>query len=71
MHLQAQGIDDDNGGVKRVRRARGLSNDNLGVGRGKGIYDTSIGSETTTEAAGARKRARGIYDDEGGVSGGR
>ena len=45
VHLRAQGIDDDDGGVKRVRRARALSNDNLGVGRGQGIDDASEGLE--------------------------
>ena len=62
MRLRAQGIDEDNGGVIRVRRARG---------RGKGIYNVSKGSETTMAAAGARHQERGIYNNNGGVVGGR
>ena len=58
MHLRAQDIDDDNGGVFRVRRALGLSNDGRCVGRGQGIYDAYEGSETTAEAAGARQQAK-------------
>ena len=54
VHLRAQGIDDDNGGVGRVRRSRGIRNDIRGIGRGRGIYDASEGLETTKEAAGAR-----------------
>ena len=38
--------------------------------RGQGIYDVSKGSETTTEAAGARRRARWIYNGNGCVDGG-
>ena len=71
MHLQTQYFDDDDGSVGRVRRARGISNNNRGIERGRGIYDVSEGSETTTDAAGARRRFQGIYDDVGGVSGGR
>ena len=41
--LWDQGIDDDNGVIDRVRRAHGLSNDNRGVGRGRGIHDASEG----------------------------
>ena len=69
--LRDQVIDDDNGGVGRVRRARGLSNDDGGFGRGQGIYDASKGLETTTEAAGDQRRVRGIYDNDVGVGGGR
>ena len=69
--LQARGIDNDNGGVVRVRRASRLSNYNGGIGRGRGIRNASEGPETTTEAAGARRRSRGIYDDDRGVGGGR
>ena len=50
MCLQGQGIEDD-GGIGRVRRARGLSNDDEGVVRGRGIDDVSKGLETTTEAS--------------------
>ena len=70
--LRAQGIDNnDNGGVVRVRRAHGLSNNVGGVGRGQGIYDASKGLETTIEATLARQRLQGIYDNDGGVGGGR
>ena len=70
MCLGAYGIDNDNNGVGRVRRARGISNDNGGVGKVQGIDDASEESETTTEAAEARRRDRGIYDNNGGVDGG-
>ena len=69
--LQAGGIDNDGGGVGRVRWAKVLSNDNGCVGRGLGIRDASKGSETMDEAAGARRQPRGIYDDNVGVKGGR
>ena len=71
MCLRAEGIDDDDSDVVRVRQAKGLSDNNRGVGRGRLICDASKGSESMTEAAGARRRARGIYDDDGGVDGGR
>ena len=71
MHLWAQVIDDDDGSVSRVIRDRGLSDDNGGVVRGRGMYDVSKGLETTTEAAVARQRARGIYDNDGGVGRGK
>ena len=71
MHLRDQGVDDDDGGVGRVRRARVLSGDNGGVSRGRGIYGASKGSETTTEAAVARQRAQVIYNDDRVVGGGR
>ena len=69
MCLRDQGIDNNRGGVGRVRLAHGLSNDNRGVDRGRGIDDASKGLETTTEAAGARQRAQGIYDNNGDVDG--
>ena len=71
MCLRALTIDNGNGGISRVRRARGLSNDDKGVSRGQGIYDASEGSETTTEVEGARRQDQGIYDDNRGVVGGR
>ena len=49
--LQAQGIDNDNGGIGRVRLGRGLSNDDGGVGRGRGIDNAYEGLEKTAEAA--------------------
>ena len=61
MCLQAQGTDNDGDyGVGRVRWVCGLSNDDKGVGRvrGRGIYDASERLETTTVAAGAKRRAR-------------
>ena len=69
MCLRAEGIDENDGGVRRVRRAEGLSGDNRGVVRGREIRDASKGSEKTTEAEGARRRARGIYDGDGGIGG--
>ena len=52
MCLRAQGIDDDNGSVGRVRRDRGIRNYDGGAGRGKGIDDTSKGLEITAEIVG-------------------
>ena len=54
-----------------MRRAIGISDEDGGVGRGRGIRDASDGLETMTTAAGARQRYQGIYDDNGGVGGGR
>ena len=71
MCLRAQGIDNDDGGVGRLRRASGLSDNNGGVRRGQGIRDAYEGLETTTEAAGARQQAQGIYNDYIGFGGGR
>ena len=68
--LQAQVIDDDVGGVGRGRQARGLSNDNQGIGGGRGINNVSEWSETTTEVAWDWRSSLGIYDDDGGVGGG-
>ena len=67
MCLRDQCIDDDDGGVGRVRRSRGLSNDDRGIRIGRGIRDASKGLETTTEAAGASQRTQVIYDDDVGV----
>ena len=52
MCLQAERIDDDGGGVGRVIQAKGLSDNDIGVSRGRGILDAFKGSETTTEAGG-------------------
>ena len=71
MHLRAQGIDNDDGNIGRLRQARGLSNDDRGVSRGRGIYDAPEGLETTAEAAVSRQRVWGIYDDNRGVGRGR
>ena len=71
MHLWAQVIDDNVGGFRRGRRACRISNDNGGVDRGRGIYNASKGSETTSEAAGDRQQARLIYDNNGGLGRGR
>ena len=49
--LQAHGICDDSGGVNTVRQARGISNDDIGVGRGQGIDDAYKGLEKTAETA--------------------
>ena len=69
VFLRDQGTDDNNDGDGRVRRDRGLGNDEGGVGRGQGIYNLSKESDTTTEAAGARRRPRGMYDNDRGVGG--
>ena len=66
MCLRAEGIDENNGGVGRGRRAKGLRDDDT-----RGIRDASKGLETTTDAAGDRRLDREIYDDGGGVGGGR
>ena len=71
MCLWYQGIDNDDGGGVRVRRARRLSDDNGGVGRGRGIEDASEGLETRTEMVGAMQRGQGIYSDDGGARKGR
>ena len=63
MCLQAQGSDDNNGGVGGVIPADILSDNGGGVGRGRGIDDASERSETMAEAVGARQRAQGIYDN--------
>ena len=52
MCLPAQGIDDNDGSVDRVRRELGLSDDRRGVYRGRGIDGAYEGLETTREAAG-------------------
>ena len=51
VFLLAQGIDDDDGVVDRVRHAHGLRNDDRGVGRGQGLNDASEEFETKTEAS--------------------
>ena len=51
MCLRAQVIDDDNGGVRRVRRSYGLSDNNRGVVIGREIDDAFKGLETTVEAS--------------------
>ena len=66
MCLRAYGIDDDGGGVGRVRWARRLSDNNRGVGRGRGIDDVSERSETRTEALriwGRRRRLQHCDED--------
>ena len=71
MRLRDQCIENNNGGVGRVRQAFGISNDDRGVVRGRGIYYASEGLDTTTEAEEARRRAQGIYDNDGGIGRGR
>ena len=71
MYLRAKGIDNSGIGIGRGRQARGLSDDDGCVRGGQVIYDTSEGSETTTEAEGYRQRPQGIIDDDGGIGGGR
>ena len=50
MRLRAQGVNDSDDGVGRVRRARRISDDKIGVVRGQVIYDVSKESDTMTEA---------------------
>ena len=52
--LRAEDNDDDDGSVGRLRRSKGLSDDDRGIGRGRGVCDASEGSETITEVVGAR-----------------
>ena len=52
MCLQAQGVDDKNSGFDGGIQAQGLSYNDGGVDRGRGIYDASEGSETTIEVRG-------------------
>ena len=56
MCLRAQGIDDNDGGLVRGRRARGPSNYNRCISGGRGIYNASEGLDTNTEAAGDEQR---------------
>ena len=58
MRLWDQGIDDNDGGAGILRRSRRLSNDYGGFGKIRGINIASKGSDSTTEAAGARRRAK-------------
>ena len=67
MRLRAQDIDDNDGGVGRVRQAHGISKNDGGVSRGRGIYNASEVSEKMMEAAEARRRPQVIYDDDGVV----
>ena len=69
MCLQAEGIDNDNVSVERVRRPKGISDNDRKIRRGLGIHDASKGSETTTEAAMDRRQDQGIYDNGGCVRG--
>ena len=71
MYLRADSMDGDGGGAGRVRQAKGLINNDKGLGRGRGIRDAFKGLETMTEAVGDRQEAQGIYDDDGCIGGGR
>ena len=61
MCLRAQVIDDCKSGVGRGRQARGLSNDDRGVGGARGIYNVSEGLETRAEAARIRGKQRRLW----------
>ena len=52
--LQDQGIDDNDGGVRRLIRAIGLSDNGRGVDRGRLIYNAYKRLETTTKSTGSR-----------------
>ena len=69
--LRDKSIDNNDGSVRRVKRSCGIRTDNGSVGGRRGIDDAHKVSETTTEAAVGRRRAQGIYDDDGGIGGGR
>ena len=69
MFLLAEDIDDVDGGFRTVRRSKVIRDNDGCVGRGRGVHDASKGMETTTEAAGDRRRDRGIYGNDGGVLG--
>ena len=51
VFLRAQGIGNDNVILYRVRRVCGISDDDGGVGRKRGMDDASKGYEATTEAS--------------------
>ena len=56
----------DGGDVIRVRRARGISKDDGGVGRGRGIDNTPEVSETTTGAVRIQVQRRRLrHRDDG------
>ena len=60
MYLRSQVIDNNDGVVvERVKWARGISDNDGGVGRGQRIHDASEGSETTTEALSIQGNNRG------------
>ena len=67
--LRDQGIDNNDGGVGRLRSSSGLSDVGGGVIRRRVICDASKWSVTMTEAAGARRQAQGIYDNDRSVGG--
>ena len=65
VFLRAQSIDDNDGVVGRVRRARRLSDDDGVVRRGRGIENAPKGSVTMMEAAriwGQRRSLRRCND---------
>ena len=61
MCLLSEGIDDNDSGVGILRQAKGLSNNDRCVGRGRRIRNASEILKTKTEAAGARRRPQGFY----------
>ena len=63
--LQAQDIDDDDGGVGRVRGVHGPSNNVKGVGRGQRNDKASKGLEKTAEAAKIRGQQRRLWRCDG------
>ena len=66
MCLRAQGIDDGDDIVDRLRRSHGLGNDNGGVGRGRGIHDASEVLETITEAYRIQVQRRSLWHRDDG-----
>ena len=51
MWLRSEGIASDGNKIGRVRRSKGLCDNDGGVGRGSGIRDAFEVLETTTEAS--------------------
>ena len=69
MRRRARGIDDDNGGVGRGIWPLGIDGDSGVVGKGRRRDDATEGLEKTIEEAAVQWRAQGIGDDNRVVSG--
>ena len=57
--------------MKASTSARGLSNNDMGIRKRRGIDNAYKGSETMTKVVGDQRRGLGIYDNDGGVGRGR
>ena len=69
--FRAEGFEDNNIDVWRVRHTKGLSDDDGGISRQQGIRDAPKESETTTDAEGDRRRSRRICNNDRSFEGGR